>query len=101
MLQFSRPSLERWPNASSSVSSNPTATHRLGHLALNLSLSFLMRPVRTERAFTLLRKKKSLGWILIGVATPLILAGCALGLASGSVTILSVSHLLSSTINRG
>lgn len=44
-----------------------------------------------ERAFVLLRKRKTFGWILIGVATPLIAAGCALGLASGSVTILAVS----------
>lgn len=36
----------------------------------------------------LLKKKKSLAWILIGCATPLILGGCALGLSSGIVTIL-------------
>lgn len=50
-----------------------------------------------ERAFTLLRRNRLLGWILLSFCIPSILAGLAMGLGSGVTTVLQASTAVSAS----
>ncbi|KAL7416838.1 hypothetical protein BDY24DRAFT_378408 [Mrakia frigida] len=62
-----------------------------GVMMLEAMAGALSQAFFLERAFTLLRRHRTLGWILLAFCVPSILAGLAMGLGSGVTTVLQAS----------